>query len=306
MKILLTGANGFIGQHMHRALSEACWMTSLLSTGPRACQNIQELDVTDPDQVKSVLRHFLPDMIIHLAGKASVKLPQDDPKGERLWATNVDGTRNLLDWAPKGCRFVLASSATVYGKYEHHSKPFTEDAAVNPSSLYAASKVAAEALVRAATRLEKVNGLSLRYVANVGAGATHGVLRDLYHKAKTAEEFLPVLGSYPGSWKPYCHVEDTVRATLFLAQNMDLQGAFNIAPDTLVSTLWIANEIMRQINRPLPISWRDENWPGDDNVVYLCNKKLQGTGFQFTYPNSFQAVSQGIKDFVCQDQKEEF
>ena len=90
-------------------------------------------------------QHFNPDAVIHLAARPGVRMSFAQP--EAYTSINVLGTTQLLEmsrlWGIK--RFVFASSSSVYG---HSSRaPFREDAAIShPLSIYAATKVAGEAL----------------------------------------------------------------------------------------------------------------------------------------------------------------
>jgi nucleoside-diphosphate-sugar epimerase len=167
-------------------------------------------DIGCPWDVKKIMTASEPQTVFHLAGDAIVREDVDFPT-DVTWS-NVLPTHNLLAYCPEGCRFVLASSATVYGAGLAHGS--CEYDATRPNSIYGATKVAAEALVDAYTRLGRVKGVSLRLVANVGYGASHGVLRDIMFKLLSGSASLALLGDAPGSSKPYLHVSDTTGALL--------------------------------------------------------------------------------------------
>lgn len=109
----------------------------------------QALDVTDLDSVHAAVAGVRPDVIIHLAAitavNASVKAPRE------AWRVNLDGTLNVVsalqDCAPEA-HLLFVSSAEVYGASLRSSQPTDESALLQPLNPYAASKAAADVLVR--------------------------------------------------------------------------------------------------------------------------------------------------------------
>jgi UDP-glucose 4-epimerase len=249
------------------------------------------LNIENADDAQIMLRKHNPDVIFHLAANPNTKAA-----GEAPWHTNVHGTFNLLAGAPRGCRFVLASSATVYGN-DAGFRRSVEDHPVNPNSIYGASKVAAEALVQASTHLGGVRGLILRYVANVGGGATHGLLPDVVRKLKGGYAKLELFGNEPGSTKPFMHVSDTVAATVSLAFS-DAGGVWNIAGDNSASVLQVAEVTMQALGITKEILWLGLGsvWAGDNPIVRVSNCKLLRNGFSPKYRSSLEAIRQAARE----------
>jgi dTDP-glucose 4,6-dehydratase len=170
MRVLLTGAAGFLGSHLaERLLKEGCEVIGVdnLSTGQR--RNLDRLlahpgfhflqaDVTQPLEVEGPL-----DWVLHFASPASPPRYQKLPIATLL--VNAEGTRHLLDLAlRKGARFFLASTSEVYGDPLVHPQPETYWGNVNPigpRSIYDEGKRYAEALT---TAYHRAYGLPVRIV----------------------------------------------------------------------------------------------------------------------------------------------
>lgn len=152
-RVLLTGITGFIGSHLaerlvadglevHGIAFELLPHPNLAAIESRI--TLHHADLGDPDELRAAIAAAKPDAVVHLAGQAIPSAAQRDATG--TIRTNVVGTANLLAALEPGMRLVYASSADVYGVPAQ--VPADEDAPLRPTNVYAASKVAAEALVR--------------------------------------------------------------------------------------------------------------------------------------------------------------
>lgn len=297
-RVMVTGASGFIGKHV---------VQHFISQGVDVVEwNRDESgDLSNWNYVSRGVKDIAPDAIIHLAANPIVKF---DEKAPPAWLINdnILSTQNLLVAAPENCIFVNASSATVYGECVSHRADVREekDPPV-PNSVYGATKLASEALVCAHTAIGRVRGVNLRLVANVGAGATHGVVKDLIEKLRSSNPNLELLGEYPGSTKPFIHVDDTAKA-FFLAANdkrwdcQPLRAAVNISSKTTISVEQLAFIIMDEINISKPLVWLGEkaNWKGDNRRVHVSNNIAMGLGWNPKYPDSESAVRRAVKDIL--------
>jgi GDP-4-dehydro-6-deoxy-D-mannose reductase len=155
LRVLITGITGFAGSHLAEHLvSRGDEVHGLAHENPpfanlAAVQDrvrIHEGDITRLEDVQRTLAGSRADAVVHLAGIAVPTLASADPVA--AVRVNVLGTAAVLtalEEVPK-TRLVLASSADVYGAPDH--VPVDEDAPVRPGNVYAATKVAAEALTR--------------------------------------------------------------------------------------------------------------------------------------------------------------
>lgn len=309
MRVLVTGSKGFLGQHLVRRLMREDWPTALYCGvnpkttkaegweigGERLVRDVY-LDVANEGQAEWLLNLLKPQVVFHLAAN-----PLTREWGPELTRVNVLGTHNLLAHCPEGCRFVLASSATVYGdarpdKGFHHS----ENSPCRPQSAYAASKVAAESLVEAFHAQGKVRGVVLRLVALVGAGATHGLLPDVVRKVGELNGVLPLLGDAPGSEKPFLHIGDAAEAFVLAGANSSLAGPYNVSPDDELSVEEVAKIALDVMGVKKDLAWlgAGANWKGDNRYVRVSNWRITNAGWKPTHTTSAAAVRQATKELA--------
>ncbi|MGE0419242.1 MAG: GDP-mannose 4,6-dehydratase [Acetobacteraceae bacterium] len=164
-RILLTGASGFVGRHMQRALAAAFPAASLLT---------QRVDIRDAGAVRGLVRETSPDVCVHLAAMAAIPDAQRDP--DLAWAINLHGTLNiarvLLAEAPN-CRMLYASSADAYGATFRRGSALNEDAPLAPMNTYGATKAAADLALGALAR-DGLRVVRMRTFNHTGAGQTTG------------------------------------------------------------------------------------------------------------------------------------
>lgn len=311
-RILVTGATGFIGSHLTRALRSKYPNSKIVGVSRSARTYPYELnlnqyrdgsyhepfemancDLTQEGLVASLMLRYRPDAVFHLGAVSTIKPNDSDPC--LVTRANVLSTHHLLAYAKPRSRFVLASSAAVYG--DGGGYPFVEDDEARPTSAYGASKVAAEALVRAYRRSGAVSGLILRYAATVGAGATHGLLKDLVAKLKSGSDHLDLLGNFPGSVKPFTHVSDVADGTVHFAESA-VGSPLNLANFDSVSVADVAETVMRTLGVQKPVRFLGEaaNWKGDNRLVQIDSSAAVDFGWKRNYPSSLAAVERAVKD----------
>ncbi|MDR0476288.1 MAG: NAD-dependent epimerase/dehydratase family protein, partial [Treponema sp.] len=202
MKILITGAAGFIGYHLTKRLSEEKYNIvcidnlndyydvdlkygRLAALGINLSNEISmngnrpikstiystlsfiKMDICDIQQMPSLFLNESFDIILHLAAQAGVRYSLINPYS--YMSSNLQGFLNLLEYArnfrPK--HFIFASSSSVYGK--NQKIPFSEnDAAEKPASLYAATKRSGELIAYTYSHLYNIPATGLRFFTVYG------------------------------------------------------------------------------------------------------------------------------------------
>ena len=184
MRILVTGADGFVGRHLVEQLVEEGHELSAgcrpggepaeiwLTRKARERTTIVPLDVTDSTSVRSALSRPL-DAVVHLAAVASGSEARQDPG--RAWEVNAAGTARLVDaaLALRGSDGVdplvlVVSSAEVYG--DGPATPRVETDPLIPQSPYAASKVGSEVGALEAWRRAGLRVVIARAFPHTGPG----------------------------------------------------------------------------------------------------------------------------------------
>ncbi|HEX7669437.1 MAG TPA: NAD-dependent epimerase/dehydratase family protein, partial [Polyangiaceae bacterium] len=166
MKILVTGADGFVGRHLSLALRAA--NHEVVEPGGPSAPN--GLELTDGPSVLAAMDAARPDAVVHLAAVSSVAESHHEPG--RTFAVNAVGTTHVLAAIRKAsprARLLLVSSAEVYGRAAANS-PTNEDAPLEPLSPYAASKVAGEVAALQFHRSYGTDVVIARPFGHVGSG----------------------------------------------------------------------------------------------------------------------------------------
>lgn len=263
----ITGYTGFIGKH----LLEKFPHEDVLCIGRKQPNkyNWLECDLT----LSTIeLRDIKFTQFYHLAADPVIKTDKVDILSQL--DINVMSTAKILSNINADCEFHFASTAMVYGGQEN----CTEETSTKPTSVYAATKLMSEILIQQFYNLGYLKNYYIyRLIANVGADATRGVIKELIHKAKT-QEIIELLGESPGAQKQYIHVEDTVRAILHDKPG----GIYNICTDERLTTEQIIKIIMDAlyIKKEYTFLGAKSVWAGDNKFVSLKNDKLRATGWK--------------------------
>ncbi len=151
LRILITGATGFVGLHLAAALharfgAGATIIPTALHAGKDpALGDVGALDVTDPAAMADAIATARPTHLVNLAALAAPAAANADPSAS--WRVHLDGVRiigrTILDTAPD-CVLLHVGSGLAYGRNRPPIRPTSEDTALAPTDEYGASKAAAD------------------------------------------------------------------------------------------------------------------------------------------------------------------
>lgn len=152
MKLLITGANGLLGQKLVSQLeNETEWQVLATSRGASRLPKdtkiaYQEMDIENREQVLLVVNTFQPDVILHTAAMTNVDQCEQEQEG--CWRANVEAVQNIIKAAEQSNSFLLHVSTDFIFDGTHG--PLDEQAEPKPVNFYGESKLEAERLVQKA------------------------------------------------------------------------------------------------------------------------------------------------------------
>lgn len=242
MKVLLTGATGFVGGHLLKEVPST-WTCFALTRNPDRIANWAKPILADLG--RTGWENELPermDAIIHVSQSRAYR---DFPGAAMdVFDVNTASTARLLDYASRsGVRhFCLFSTGSVYEPYDH--QPLVERAAVQPNSINATTKLAAEALCRTYASLFSV--AILRVFFPYGPGQTDRLVPILIDRIKSGQAIS--LAGRDGMVFPPIYVSDLVRIAIASVEQ-GWQGTFNVAGRESLSVKSISKLIASHLGR---------------------------------------------------------
>jgi UDP-glucose 4-epimerase len=257
---LITGGAGFIGSHLAESLLDREWEVFVLddlSTG--AHRNVELLrdrrgfhlvvdSVLSPSVVSELV--YKCDVVYHLAAAVGVRLIVEQPV--HTMVTNLQGTTTVLEYCDKfGKRVVIASSSEVYGDHREERPLEENDRRVyGPVTerrwLYADSKAMDEFLALGFHQERGLDCVIARFFNTVGPrqSGQYGMVIPRFVERAVSGAPLEVHGDGMQT-RSFCHVADTVRATIELMEARDISGEiFNVGSSESVRIIDLAQRVL--------------------------------------------------------------
>ena len=309
MRVLVTGAAGFIASNLvDRLLAAGHWVAGYdnFSTGQQRFLEgamrhdrftLHQADLLDRGSLVKAMEGA--DLVMHLAANADVRFGTDHPRKDL--EQNTIATWNVLEsMREKGCkRIVFSSTGSVYGEPEIFPTPETCPFPIQ-TSLYGASKVAAEGLIQAYCEGFDMQGYIFRFVSILGERYTHGHVFDFYQQLAAHPDHLHVLGN-GRQRKSYLYVQDCIDAILLAIERAGAKvNIFNLGTDEYCevndSIKWICEQL--GLHPKLTYSGGERGWVGDSPVILLDCSRIRALGWRPTL--SIQQAVQATVTFVTQ------
>jgi UDP-glucuronate 4-epimerase len=310
VKILVTGAAGFIGMHVsHALLKQGHEVVGFDNFNPYYMVQLKrdrhatlmpldgytgiEADLADLDSVQDCFSSHRFDAVCHLAAQAGVRYSLDHP--HTYQKANLQGFLNILEACRHAGvpRLVYASSSSVYGG--NTKLPFSETDNVDaPVSLYAATKKANELMAHCYTHLYKFQTIGLRFFTVYGPWGRPDMALWLFTDAMRAGRPIKVFNQ--GDMKrDFTYIDDIVAGVLasLFADGLDPYEIINLGnnmPEALM-------DMIGELSKALDIEPQMEMLPmqpGDVPATYAdIDRARRKLGYEPVTP-----ITKGIPKFV--------
>ena len=293
MTAIVTGAAGFIGSNLvdlliqqgHEVVGLDNFSTGQreflrdASASPRFA--LLEGDVLDLSFVKRAVRDC--DIVFHFAANADVRFGTQHPRKDL--EQNAIGTHNVLEAMRQNgiSRIAFSSTGSVYGEAAEIPTPENCPFPVQ-TSLYGASKLAAESLISAYCEGFNFQAWIFRFVSVLGERYSHGHVYDFCKQLKANPTSLTVLGDGTQR-KSYLYVRDCVEAVaLAISKASGRVNVLNLGTDGYCklseSISWIVHKL--GVNPEIRYSGGDRGWIGDNPFIFLSCERIRSLGWRPT------------------------
>ena len=311
MTLLVTGAAGFIGAHVCRALAARGEQVIGLDNyndyyDPQLkrdrvaalCPNvdIRQLDLTDADGLAALFDEVQPQRVIHLAAQAGVRYSLENPHA--YVQSNLVGFVNLLELCRhRGVQhLVYASSSSVYG--DSATPPFSEDQRIDqPRSLYAATKAANELMGYTYAQLYGLRATGLRFFTVYGPWGRPDMAPLLFSRAVLAGRSIDVF-NHGRMRRDFTYIDDIVAGVLGALEHPSQEPVphrvFNLGNHTPVELEHFIDVIGEAAGTPLRKVYKPMQ-PGDMIETMADTRRAHAAfGFEPSTP-----IEQGLPPVVA-------
>lgn len=290
MRVAVSGGAGFIGSNLVLRLLELGHRVTVIdnfTTGRRENLgahadhrnlDIRVVDLTDASATALALQDS--EVVYHLAANADVKDGWKHPRKDH--EQNIVATLNVLEAmrTNRVPRIIFSSTGSVYGVTAVVPTPESAPFPVQ-TSLYGASKLAAEGLIQAYVEGGVLSATIFRFVSILGPRYSHGHVVDFVRQLLADPSELAVLGDGTQT-KSYLHVEDCVDALVSHLASERALNIFNLGVDDTITVRdsigWITAEM--GVSPALKFAGGNQGWIGDNPLIHLDISAMRATGWE--------------------------
>ena len=331
MKILITGAAGFIGYHLaNELMSKSNFLIGFDNLNSYYNKNLKldrlkELDLKakssiyswefikgdliDTELLDKIFKNYNPEIVIHLAAQAGVRYSLENPKA--YISSNIVGFNNILECCRKYPvkNLIYASSSSVYGG--NRSVPFRENSNNDhPVSLYAATKKSNELMAHTYSHLYGIPSTGLRFFTVYGPWGRPDMAPMIFTKAILSGEPISIFNNGEMS-RDFTYVEDIINCILKLInkpatknesydfKNQDSSSSwcphqiFNLGNNNIVNLMDFIEILESELGKKA-IKKFEPMQPGDVKETYADTSKI----FKYIGFKPYTDIKDGIKKFT--------
>jgi len=267
MRILLTGASGFLGRRLRRELRQKkhdvfCYDITL------------GYNIMYPDQIENTIINWKPDTVIHLAALADLNIFKEKPEfGHQL---NVVGTRNVLNLCQKyKLRLLFASTCCCYGNNNIH--PSDETSPLAPTEPYAKSKQESELEILKIGLPHCCMRLATFYGPEMRGALAPAVFIDKACKDETIE-----IHGDGNQTRTLTYVDDIVSGIITIAESEPKFTIINVTTEETISV----NKMVELTKIVTGVDAKTKHVEDRDGQIYkeqISNKRLKSLGWEPLY-----------------------
>lgn len=286
MRVLVTGAGGFAGQHLikalvrhnHQVLAGVHRTPVIFDERVRACS----FNILDEEAMRRTIEEFKPDGIIHLAAQTFVLRAWEAP--EETFYHNVIGTIRLLEavaQASPHAKVITVGSSEEYGTTGQLGIPLSEESPCCPQNPYAVSKYAVGQIGQQLARRHSLRVVHVRPFNHYGPGQQTGfVISDFISQLVAIEagnqEPIMNVGDL-NVWRDFTYVEDIVNAYMMLLEHENVDhGIYNVCSGVPRKIEEILSTLIAKANSPTDIQIRSNQRRPSNILKFVgCAEKLR-------------------------------
>lgn len=263
MKVLVTGAGGFVGQHLlNKLLMKKNEVVAINRKNNIFLSSLDipvyETDILDFDTILNCMKKEKPDVLIHLAAQSNVGISWNKPI--LTASTNIEGSLNLykvfFEVNPNG-KFINIGSSDEYGLTAKLGIPLVEEMECKPQNPYSISKYCTEQMILQLAKKDKVNVVSTRSFNHFGPGQNTGfVISDFASQVAKIKKGLVENKIFVGDLsasRDFLYIDDVVDAYIKIAENKIPNGVYNISSGIAIKIEYILNKLIEISNMNIKV-----------------------------------------------------
>lgn len=304
MKILVTGAAGFIGHAVSKELAKDNEVMAIDNFNNYYSPNLKNIRAKELSELGihvkdlslehlfKIEKNYKPELVVHLAAQPGVRISYKNY--DKYLKCNIDGFKSLLDFCVerKVSKVVYASSSSVYGDSELPSK---ESDACNPKSLYGFTKLFNESMSKIYSNEFDISMIGLRFFTIYGPyGRPDMAYFSFTNSIQKKDEI--VLFNQGSMSREMTYIDDAVEGAMLAIKRLMKKGCineiYNIGSDHTITTI----ELLNKIERMLSMSSRIKQEESDAEVLSTCSN-LQQSKHELGY-NPKISIEEGLDNFL--------